>query len=128
MSIWIHFLVTHMFGIWHTRFGTPFMHGSSRWPTTFSYCQKGWPFPWAILPTFLTFSHSHAFKNGGLRMIWDSHSSSMEKPNANEREWAMGFHICTIDVQGIFEGTHRKILRQFMNLNCFTWIFNLVLS
>jgi hypothetical protein len=28
-------------------------------------------------------------------MIWDSHSSNMEEPNADEREWAMGFRIGT---------------------------------
>jgi hypothetical protein len=37
--------------------------------------------PQTTLPTFLSFPHFHAFRNGGLRMIWDSHSSSMEEPN-----------------------------------------------
>jgi hypothetical protein len=46
---------------------------------------------------------------GGPRMIWDSHSSNMEKPNANEREWAMGFHTNTTIVQGISEGKCRQI-------------------
>ncbi len=49
--------------------------------------------PQTTLPTFLNFSHYHAFTNGGPRMIWDSHSSSMEEPNADEKEQAMGFHI-----------------------------------
>jgi hypothetical protein len=29
--------------------------------------------------------------------------SSMEKPNANEREWAMGFCTSTTTMQGIFK-------------------------
>jgi hypothetical protein len=52
----------------------------------------------------------------------------MEKPNADESEWAMAFHTSTIVVQGIFEGAHRRILGQVMDFNCFTWIFNLVLA
>jgi hypothetical protein len=42
--------------------------------------------PWATLPTFLNFPHFHAFRNGSPWMIWDSHSSNMGKPNANEKE------------------------------------------
>ncbi len=60
-------------------------------------------------------------------MIWDFHSSSMEEPNVNEREWAMGFHIGTTTMQGISEGAHRRILGQVMDFNCLTWIFSLVL-
>jgi len=39
--------------------------------------------PQTTLPTLLSFPHSHAFKNGGLGMIWDSHSSNMEEPNTD---------------------------------------------
>jgi hypothetical protein len=45
-------------------------------------------------------------------MIWDSHSSNMEKPNVDEREWAMGFHINTTTVQGISKRTYKQILGQ----------------
>ncbi len=61
-------------------------------------------------------------------MIWDSHSFNMEKPNAHEGEQAMGFRINTTFVQGISKGTYRQILGQLMDLNCLTWIFNLVLA
>ncbi len=37
-------------------------------------------------------------------------------------------HTSTIIMQGIFKRTHRQILGQVMDLNCFTWIFNLVLA
>jgi hypothetical protein len=60
-------------------------------------------------------------------MIWDSHSFSMEEPNAHETERAMGFCISTTIVQGISKGTCRRILGQVMDLNYLTWIFNLVL-
>jgi hypothetical protein len=37
-------------------------------------------------------------------MIKDFHSSSMEKPNADEREQAIGFHTYTTTMQGISKG------------------------
>jgi hypothetical protein len=58
-------------------------------------CHDEWPplvvvnkvgLPQVALPTFLSFPHFHAFRNGGLGMIWDSLSSSMKEPNADERE------------------------------------------
>jgi hypothetical protein len=53
--------------------------------------------PQVALPTFLSFPHSHAFWDGGLGMVWDSKSSfHMEKPNGDEKEQAMIFHISTI--------------------------------
>jgi hypothetical protein len=61
-------------------------------------------------------------------MIWDFHSFNMEEPNANEREWAMGFRTNTTIVQGISKGACRQILGQVMDFNYLTWIFNLVLA
>ncbi len=55
--------------------------------------------PQTALPTFLSFPHFDAFKNGGPM----DDLSSMEKPNANEREWAMGFCTSTTTMQGIFK-------------------------
>jgi len=100
-------------------------------------CHDEWPslvvvnrvsLPQVDLPTPLSFPHSHAFRNGGPWMIWDSHSSSMEKPNANDRGWAMGFCIGTIVVQGNSKRVHIQISRQVMDLNYLTWIFNLFLA
>ncbi len=62
---------------------------------------------WVALLTFLSFLHFHAFRNGGPGMIWDSHSSSMEKLNVKEREQTMGFCISTTTMQGIFERAHK---------------------
>jgi len=60
-------------------------------------------------------------------MISDSHSSNMEEPNADEKEWAMGFHTNITTMQGISKGTCRQILGQVLDLNYFTWIFNFIL-
>jgi len=51
----------------------------------------------------------------------------MEKPNANEKERAMGFCTSTTVVQGIFKKTYRRILGQVVDFNCLTWIFNFIL-
>jgi hypothetical protein len=61
-------------------------------------CHDDWPplavvnrvgLPWiALLPTFLSFPHFHAFRSMD---DLESHSSNMEEPNANEKERAMGF-------------------------------------
>jgi hypothetical protein len=61
-------------------------------------------------------------------MSWDSHSSSMEELNVNEREWAMGFCTSTTIMQDISKGAYRWILGQVMDLNCLTWIFCLILA
>jgi len=61
-------------------------------------------------------------------MIWDSHSSNMEEPNVDEREWAMGFCIDATIVQGISKGAYRWLLGQVMDFNCLTWIFNFVFT
>jgi hypothetical protein len=62
------------------------------------------------LSTLLNFSHSHPFQDGRPKMIWDSKSSHMEKPNVVEREWVMGFHINAIIVPNLSKGAHRWIL------------------
>jgi hypothetical protein len=79
--------------------------------------------PHVALPTLLSFSCSHAFRVGGPKIIWDSHSSNMEKPTVVEKEQATGFHIGTIVVQSISKRACRQILGQVMDLNYLTWIF-----
>jgi hypothetical protein len=61
-------------------------------------------------------------------MIWDSHSSSMEEPDLDEKEHAMGFRTGTTFVQDIFERAYRWVLGQVLGFNCLTWIFSLVLT
>jgi hypothetical protein len=60
-------------------------------------------------------------------MIWDSHSSHLEEPNVNEREWAMGFHTNTTTMPDLLEGARRHILKQIMDFNYLTWGFNFCL-
>jgi hypothetical protein len=52
----------------------------------------------------------------------------MEKPNANEKEHAMGFRTNTTAMKGISKGTHSWILGQVMDFNYLTWIFSLILA
>jgi len=79
--------------------------------------------PWGALPTFLSFPHFHAFRNP-LGMIWDFHSSSMEKPDADERNIPCGSTPAPKLCKAFLEKTHKQILGQVMDLNCLTWIFS----
>jgi hypothetical protein len=54
-------------------------------------------------------------------MIWDANSSRMEEPNVDERKQPMGFCTSTTYYQGV----HKQILRQVMDLTYFTWIFSM---
>ncbi len=84
--------------------------------------------PWTTLPTFLNFPLSHAFQYKGPRMIWDFNSSNMDEFNVYEREWIVGFLKSTIVIPRFWKKkTYKRILRQVMDLNYYTWIFNLVM-
>jgi hypothetical protein len=52
----------------------------------------------------------------------------MEEANVDEKEQAMELHFNTTTMQGISKRARRRILGQVMDLNCLTWIFNLVLA
>ncbi len=47
--------------------------------------------PRMALPTFVSFPVSHAYREGGPRLVWYTCSQRLVEPNANERERAMGF-------------------------------------
>jgi hypothetical protein len=47
------------------------------------------------------------------------------KPNANERERAMGFPTGLTLIPSISEASRRQVLGQAMDLNYLTWIVNL---
>jgi hypothetical protein len=66
--------------------------------------------PWVALPTFLNSQHSRVFQDGRCELISDSHSSCLEEPNVNEKEWAMGFHIGTKIVSCLLKGACKCIL------------------
>jgi len=43
------------------------------------------------LPTFVSFPMSHAYREGGFELVWDTCLQRLVEPNADEREGAMGF-------------------------------------
>jgi hypothetical protein len=77
------------------------------------------------LPTFVSFPTSHAYREGGLGLVWDTCSQRLVEPNADEKECAMGFLTGVTSVPSIFEASRRQVLSQAMDLNCLTWIISL---
>ncbi len=63
--------------------------------------------PRMALPTFVNFPTSHAYREGGLELVWDTCSQRLVEPNANERERAMGFPTGVTLVPSIFEASRR---------------------
>jgi hypothetical protein len=77
------------------------------------------------LPTFVSFPTSHAYREVGLGLVWDTCLQWLVEPNVNERERAMGFPTGVTSVPSIFEASRRQVLGQVMDLNYLTWIVNL---
>jgi hypothetical protein len=44
-----------------------------------------------VLPTFVSFPASDAYREGGLGLVWDTCLQWWVEPNADEKEHAMGF-------------------------------------
>jgi hypothetical protein len=57
------------------------------------------------LPTFVNFPTSHAYREGGPELVWDTCSQQLVEPNVDEREHAMGFPIGVTLVPSIFEAS-----------------------
>ncbi len=81
--------------------------------------------PRMALPTFVSFPASHAYREGGPELVWDTCLQQLVEPNASEREHAMGFPTGMTFVPSIFEASRRQVLGQAMDLNCLTWIASL---
>jgi hypothetical protein len=47
--------------------------------------------PRMALPTFVSFPASHAYREGGPGLVWDTCLQQLVEPNADEREHVMGF-------------------------------------
>jgi hypothetical protein len=58
------------------------------------------------LPTLVNFPTSHAYREGGPRLVWDTCSQWLVEPNANERERVMGFPITTPLLEKCEDDTH----------------------
>jgi len=81
--------------------------------------------PRMALPTFVSFPASHAYREGGPELVWDTCSQRLVEPNTNERVCAMGFPIIMTSIPFISEASHRQVLGQAMDLNYLTWIVSL---
>jgi hypothetical protein len=57
------------------------------------------------LPTFVSFLASHAYREGDLRLVWDTCSQRVVEPNVDERERAMGFPTRVTSVPSISEAS-----------------------
>jgi hypothetical protein len=77
------------------------------------------------LPTFVSFLASHAYKEGGLGLVWDTCLQQLVEPNADERERLMGFPTIVTLVPSIYEASRRQVLGQAMDMNYLTWIVSL---
>ncbi len=58
-----------------------------------------------VLPTFVNFPTSHAYREGAPRLVWDTCSQRLVEPNTNEREHAIGFPIGVTSIPSIFEAS-----------------------
>ncbi len=57
------------------------------------------------LPTFVNFPTSHAYKEGGPKLVWDICSQQLVEPNVDERKRAMEFPIGVTSIPSIFEAS-----------------------
>jgi hypothetical protein len=73
--------------------------------------------PRMALPTFLSFPTSHAYREGGPGLVWDTCSQWLVEPNVNEREHAMGFPTRVALVPSISKTSRQQVLGQAMDLN-----------
>jgi hypothetical protein len=81
--------------------------------------------PRMAFPTFVSFPASHAYREGGPELVWDTCSQQLVEPNVEVRECAMGFPTGMTSVPSIFEASCQQVLGQAMDLNCLTWIVSL---
>jgi hypothetical protein len=63
--------------------------------------------PRMALPTFVNFLASHAYREGGPELIWDTCPQQLVEPNVDERERAMGFPTRMTSNPSISEASRR---------------------
>jgi hypothetical protein len=63
--------------------------------------------PRAALPTLVSFTASHAYRQERSDLLWDERRHQLVEPNADERERAMGFPKDTTAIPGFLEATWR---------------------
>jgi hypothetical protein len=63
--------------------------------------------PRMVLPTFVSFPESHAYREGGPGLVWDTCSQRLVEPNADEKGRAMGFPKEVTSILSISEASLR---------------------
>jgi len=63
--------------------------------------------PRLALLTFVSFPTSHAYREGGPGLVWDTCSQQLVKPNVDEKEHVMGFPTGVKLVPSISEASHQ---------------------
>jgi hypothetical protein len=61
-------------------------------------------------------------------MVWDEKKHTFEKPSANGKEQALGFHAHTTATFNINEIQWQYLLGQAMDLTSLMWIINICLA
>jgi hypothetical protein len=76
----------------------------------------------------MTFSQLFAFRDWGLRMIWNAHTKTQTEPLIDERERAMGSYIGTTANPDLSKGQRRFVLGQTMDLHTMVWTVRLCIA
>ncbi|OAE31993.1 hypothetical protein AXG93_2772s1010 [Marchantia polymorpha subsp. ruderalis] len=84
--------------------------------------------PKMALPTLCSYPASHAYRDDGPRLLWNSAVHQLVEPNADERERAREFMTNVTATSSILEASRRQVLGQAMDMNCLTWIVSLGLA
>ncbi|OAE25242.1 hypothetical protein AXG93_1420s1050 [Marchantia polymorpha subsp. ruderalis] len=84
--------------------------------------------PRMALPTLVSYPASHAYRDGGPRLLWNSIVHQLVEPNVDERERAMGFMTGVTATASVSEASRCQVLGQAMDLNSLTWIVGLGLA
>jgi len=63
--------------------------------------------PRMALPTFVSFLASHAYMEGGPRLVWNTCLQRLVEPKADEREHVMGFPTGVTSVPSISKASRR---------------------
>jgi hypothetical protein len=58
-----------------------------------------------VLPTFVSFPMSHAYREGGPGLVWDTCLQRLVEPNVDEKERAMEFPTRVTSVPFISEAS-----------------------
>jgi hypothetical protein len=81
--------------------------------------------PLCALPTIVAYPGSHAYRNGGPGLVWDTARQRLDEPTADERERAMGYHTGATAALGLSERQRRALLGNAIDMNTLQSVFAL---